>query len=298
MPTVSSGAVIYGSDYNTIQALVTQVLGSGTPFGPGTASPDYGYNQTLQSSLVNVGQVITGQQWQLLAADVNTIYTHQIGTAWPGYASQISNQSSGKLITAADYNAVFNAMTPLVNTRLTVAPTQLATVTAGTSTYSPSWGGGAAGITNSGSITFASAAALRYFFNQGGSINFAGFGPSSTATNQDSNWSIALTAFRSSINSNNFTSLSGTPFNVYRAFNGSSPAGYTTSFVKLTATVSGGTISWSVIYDDEHTNAFFDTVTGGVGYGVTVSTATGAFSGTAYTSASITNSWTIGTFVY
>ena len=177
MPTVSPGSVIYGSDYNTIQALVTQVLGTGSPYGPGTGTPTYGYNQTPQSSLVSVGQVITGAQWQLLAADVNTIYTHQTGSAWPGYANQISNQSSGRVITAADYNSVFNAMTPLVGTRANVATGQLATTSLASSTYAGlgGWGNADTGIQNTGSITFASATALQYFFNQGGKINIAGF---------------------------------------------------------------------------------------------------------------------------
>lgn len=298
MPTVSPGSVIYGSDYNTIQSLVTQILGSGNPYGPGTGSPNYGYNQTLQSSLVNVGQVITGTQWQLLAADVSTIYTHQIGSAWPSYAAQISNQSSGKLITAADYNSVFNAMTALVSTRLTVASNQLATATVGSSTYSSTWGGGSSGIQNSGSITFASAAALQYFFNQGGKLNFAGSGPTSTSTSQNLNWSTALTAFKPSIDATVFANLSGTAYNVYRAYNGSSPAGYTSSFIKLSATVSGATISWLVTYEDDHTNSFSDTVGAGVGYGVTISTATGAFTGTTNTSSSITNTWSTGTYTY
>lgn len=298
MPTVSSGAVIYGSDYNTIQSLVTQVLGSGNPYGPGTGSPNYGYNQTPQSSLVSVGQLITGPQWQLLAADVNTIYTHQTGNAWPSYSSQISNQSSGKLITAADYNTVFNAMTPLVSTRLTVASNQLATATVGSSTYSSTWGGGSSGIQNSGSITFASSAALQYFFNQGGKLNFAGTGPSSTSTNQDSNWSTALTTFRATIDATVFANLSGTAYNIYRVYNGSSPAGYTSSFIKLSATVSGGTLSWVVTYEDDHTNSFSDTVGSGAGYGVTISTATGAFTGTTNTSSSITNTWSTGTYTY
>lgn len=292
MPTTSVGSIIYGSDYNTVQALAVQILGTGTPFGPGTASPTFGYNQTLASAPVASGAIITATQWNALASDINKIYQHVYNTDYPGYAVV----ASGQLVTAANYNLLFNTMTSLVNARLTVHPAQLATTTAGTSVYSSTWGGGATGISNSGSITWASNAALTYFFNQGGAIRFQGVGPNLSGTTQDTEWRNALNSFSYTINRTEFSNLTGTLTQRYSQ--GGGGGNYSANFIRVSASVSGGTISWTIIYDDNRVaiGAAPDVVSAGAGFALYVSTATGAFSGTAYSSANITNVWTPGTY--
>ena len=113
MPTTSSGSTLYGSDYNTVQTLVTEVLGSGLPYGPtGSGDVTYGYNQTPSSSLVSAGSLVTAAQWNALANDINTCYQHQNNTNFSGYGAPYVN--SGSVITAAKYNTLFTTMTGCV----------------------------------------------------------------------------------------------------------------------------------------------------------------------------------------
>lgn len=296
MPTVSSGAVIYGSNYNEIQGLVTQVLGTGLPYGPtGSGNLSYGYNQTPQSTLVNVGDLITSTQWNALSADVNKIYRHQNNTDWPDYSTANVNQAVGQTITAANFNSLYNAMTALVPTRLTVAAGQLTTTLVGSSTRSGSWGySGDTGIQNSGSITFASAAALQYFFNQGGQLRFSGFGPSLSGSTQDQRWSEALSAFVYNLGYAHFSTLTGSYSLVYTQTGQPSP--YSGNYIHVHASVSGATLNWQVEYEDAHSNSYDDGVSGGAGFNLNILTASGAFTGTTYSSVNLNNTWTTGTF--
>ena len=293
MPTVSPGSVIYGSDYNTIQSLVTQILGSGNPYGPtGSGDLTYGYNQSLQSSLVSAGQVITSNQWSNLTVDVNKIYKHQNGANWASYASQISNEAVGQVVTAANYNNLFNLMTSLVATRTTVSANQLSLSTLGSSTYNSTWGVGDANITNDGSVQFASAAAMQYFFNQGGTIRLAGVGPNQSGSSQDSTWQTALSAFSYAINLSEFSALTTSLVQRYSQTNQPSP--YSGNFIRVSVSIAGNTINWRVIYEDVHNTAYSDSVSAGAGYTVYANTAIDAVVGTAPT-AVLTNSWTATT---
>jgi hypothetical protein len=138
---VATGSIIYGADYNAVQTKVVEVLGSGSPYGPGTGSPNYGYNQTVSSSAVSVSAVITASQWQLLANDVNTIATHQTNASFSGYSA--SYETVGKVITAADLNTLDTFMNTYITNRLTVSAAQLSSVAA---PYwrSSNWGGAVA----------------------------------------------------------------------------------------------------------------------------------------------------------
>lgn len=285
----SVGSVIYGSDYNAIQSLVQSVLGTGAPNGPGTASPTYGYNQTLQSAPVNAGQLITAAQWNLLVADVNSIYQHQNNTSYPGYKTY----SAATLITAADYTLLYNTMSNLVSSRTTVNAAQLSATTLGTSTTATSWGAGNSGITNSSSVSFASAAAMQYFFNQGGSLRLQGIGPNLN-TLQDTDWQAALAGFNYTLSLTQFTTLTGTPTVILTLNNVPSP--YNNSYIQLTGSVSGGTITFVVKLQDAVPTNFDpdwggpDSVSAGAGYTIYASTSVSAVVGTPPTP-SINNTW-------
>jgi len=291
MPTTSSGSVIYGSDYNAIQVLVTEVLGTGSPYGPGTGNPTYGYNQVPQSSLVSSGAVITATQWQALVNDVNTCYLHQNNTNFPGYATAVS----GGVINASLYNSMFTAITGCVTNRLQAAAAQLNTSQIGSSVYATSWGGGVSGINNVGSITFASANDLQYFFNQGGAIRFGGVGPNTSGYTQDADWQAALAGFNYTINAAEFPNLTGTP--TQRFFSQAQPSPYNSNYISLNASVTGATINWSITYEDAHVASGSPTpgpdfVSAGAGYNLYLTKAINSFTGTVNTALSITNTWT------
>jgi hypothetical protein len=297
--TVASGGTVYGSDFNVIQNLVVEVLGSGLPYGPtGSGDVTYGYGQTLQSSQVSAGSLITAAQWNALANDVNIAYTHQNGSSFSGYTNPIV--STGTVVTSAMYNQLYNTMSALVSSRQTVAAAQLATSSAGSATYGSQWGNGSSnqGITHSGSMTFASANALQYFWNTGGSISFQGVGPNQSGSTQDADWQAALTAFNYTLNYSNVWGGSNAVIQTFQT----QPSPYNNSYIQLSGYISGGVINWTVHYEDAVPTNWNSTwspstankVSPGAGYTVYVSEATGALpSPYNYSSISISGGWSL-----
>ena len=274
------GNIIYGADYNAVQVKVTQVLGTGSPYGPGTASPNYGYNQALGSSPVSANAVVTHNQFQLLADDVNKIALHQTNANFSGYSTVYAN--TGNLVSAANLNTLDTAMNTYLANRLTAAAAQLTSAATGY-TSNTAWGAGNTSIQQDGTIQFASAVAAQYFFNQGGRIVF---GPGTTpgaGTTQDTNWTNAINAFTYTLNAAEYSTLTGSPVNKYLTY---FPAGvYSGNFIELAMlNAGGGAIYYTVKYQDAHvaTGAGPDNV-GTSGFTVTRFTSSGAVTGTAPT---------------
>ena len=286
----SSGAIIYGADYNAVQIKIVEVLGSGTPYGPGTASPNYGYNQTVTSSTVAIGAIITASQFQLMADDINKCYVHQTGASFTGYAASTDSQPfeiTGNVVYAANLNLLDTTINTCITNRLVAAATQLASV-ATTYWRTTNWGGvvAPAAIAQTNTITFASTAAAQYWFNQGGQIVFQGTYRGTPPTTQDTAWKNEVTAFTYTIDVTSYAGLTTTPTNKYT---GAGAAPYGLNALTLAVSLSGAVITCTVTYNDAHAalGAGPDTVTGsatiGVGFSITNYTATGAFTGTAPT---------------
>lgn len=293
--TVSPGSIIYGSDYNVIQALVTEVLGSGLPYGPtGSGDVTYGYGQPLQSSPVAPGQLITAAQWQALEADLATAWLHQSGSTLFGP----TNNNTLNVLAAA-YLSNLNTASTIVTNRMQAAPTQMTTATLGSATYGAAWGdgGNAQLIGNNGSITFPSTTAMQYFWNTGGTIRFQGFGPNQSGSTQDADWQAALSAFNFTLNYSVFTTLTSNPTQVYYAQTQPSP--YNNSWIGLSMYVSGATITWGVVYYDAVPTNYSsywggpNTVSAGAGYIVYETYASGLTNVYQSTSISISNSWSV-----
>jgi hypothetical protein len=274
------GNIIYGEDFNTVQDKVTRVLGTGSPFGPGTGNLDYGYNQALTSSLVAVNAIVTQNQFQLLANDVNKIALHQTNANFGGYSTVYAN--TGTLVSAANLNILDTAMNTYVNNRTTVSASQL------TSTLSNYWRSSnwSAAIAQSGTFTFASADAAQYFFNQGGRIVFQGTYRGTPVGAQNISWSQEVAVFTYTINAATYAGITGIPTVKYSDAGGGV---YALNVVSLQLSRSGAVITYTVTYNDAHvaTGQGPDTVTGsatvGVGFSITPFTSTSAVVGTAPT---------------
>jgi hypothetical protein len=171
------GAQISRLDYNNLRKLVNAVLGAGGT-NPNTNAPDptFGYGQTLLSSNVSAGDVITETQWDNLRLDINKAFTHQTGAPapLPDVAGSINvgatNATPVKFteiyqayLAVAD-NVVLNRGIIAEGTQTPVDPTLVVT-----KTLTSAW---ADSVTFTGTVSFASAVAARSFFNSGGTINF------------------------------------------------------------------------------------------------------------------------------
>lgn len=159
----SAGDIITELDYNTLQSDIEVIMGS--PAGT-TDTTATGYNQSLSSSQVSVGNTVTEAQWDNLRTDITKAYTHQVGSA-----PTITNVSTSTTVGAAEYNQ-YEALITTVSSdpnRYTLAAGESTTTTGQTATLSSDWNGTQ---THRFTATFASANERRAFFNAGGSIKF------------------------------------------------------------------------------------------------------------------------------
>lgn len=285
----TSGAVIYAADYNTVWLQVNSVLGNGFPQTTGFGST-YGYNQTLTSSYISGNPLVTANQFQLLNDDINKISLHQTNGNFSGYSA--TYETTGFTIYAANLNTLSTAMTSLLTNRTTVSASQLTSTGVVNTTVSQSWGGSAAtttspSISSAGTIVFASAAAMQYYFNQGGKFVFTGQFPGyNAAQTQDVDWNSLTGLFNYTIDVTELAALTGTSASRYQInmtdTSSTGTVGYTANFIRVTASVTAATISVTVLFQDDHAPqpTGFDQVSAGTGFIITRYTASGAFSGT------------------
>jgi hypothetical protein len=290
--------IIYGSDYNAVQVKIRQILGDGIPFGPtGSGDRSFGYNQPLQTvavnqgvGLVNPGQLITALHWSALAQDINKAYYHQNNANFPSYPTITADNQ----ITFSNLSLLDGIVSPMVSTlatRVNAHPSQRAKVQNGslTNTRLTSWGAGNTSITGAFQISWDSANAMQYFFNQGGSIQVEGFGPSLSGSTQDANWYTFLSNLRYTLGYNQFAALTGSPTTLLNVTD--TAINYTSNRITIQAYQSGNTLYVSSItYTDGHTptGAGPDSVSAGAGYYVYITNATGVFEGTAPVSVATT----------
>jgi hypothetical protein len=180
----TAGDTILDDEYNTFAT--GNAAGTGdngtanlnTLWGTGTL--DYGYGETGSTiAAVSAGSTITAAQWNTLLGRIETIGAHQ-GTTVTDY----STLSAGNTIAAlAD---VSGDISDCFSNRLNAAASGSTVTTSGAATYGSSWQSSISGVHR---ITFASANALRYFFNAGGLITFTFSRSGGTTNDKNTEWS-------------------------------------------------------------------------------------------------------------
>jgi hypothetical protein len=226
------------SDFNNIQSTVNSVLG----LGSGTQ----GYGQTVTSSQVASGAIITVAQWTTLRADLVKCRTHQTNLAVANGAANISANRGApcqtlEVITSStvisedirdQYNLFTNGSpgTIGINAERNLAnAAQLSAATAPSGVTNPSqyagaWGVNASntrylrqiytvtfpGYTHAGGLVVSAANHIRCFFNAGGRIQFTS-NRSGTANNtKDTDWTNMLTGMGSFVFAASTSSVTGT----------------------------------------------------------------------------------------
>jgi hypothetical protein len=184
--TYSSGNTIVDDDYNifaTGNAAGTgddTVANINTIWGGGTGDKGYGQSTTLPA--VSAGATVSATSWANLVARNASLASHQ-GTS----ITTISAPSAGDTISA--YAALSANITAVFNARNNAAAegSDASVTTSSTSGWNTS-------STLSKTITFASAAQARYFFNAGGQIRLSWSRSGGTTSTQNTTWSDLLTA--------------------------------------------------------------------------------------------------------
>jgi hypothetical protein len=268
----AQGSLIYSSDYNTVVTKLQEVLGTGSPYGPGTSQPTYGYNQTLQSTLLTPSTKITATQWQLLQNDVNRCYTHQNGSAY-----SFTPLAQGQLITYAELAEINSVMSTCLTNKNSVAINQLTQTTLATVTYGSTWGSGASGISTTATVSFSNSSIMQYFVNQGGKIVIQGIGPTQNGTTQNSVWQTMLSSFVYTVDVVELGIL--TTSSQQRYYATSTNSTYSADYISLNAYYDvAGTLHFTIVYYDGHTG-ISDLVNSGAGFIVYQYSASGAFTG-------------------
>lgn len=167
MPTIGPGLgnVISASavgDYNTIQAAVAKVLGP-----PNDLTPRYGYNQSVTSSQVAVGNKVTLSHWLNLRTDAIKARGHQTGSS--SESNNISIPTNLNLITEAVRLEYFNYAVLVDTYRDTLGTGQFTIDTVSVAQRLDDWNGN---LANTITMNFGDNATIRAFFNAGGLVKF------------------------------------------------------------------------------------------------------------------------------
>jgi len=243
----AQGNTILDDDYNIFAT--GNAAGTGDNNEPnintvwGTGTGDKGYGQTNTLSAVSAGSVITATQWATLLTRMTSIAAHQ-GTS----ITAISNPSAGDTI--AYYAALQTNINSIFNNRNNAAANGTDITTNGTTTTSSTWDVQAA---TTKTVTFADAASLRYFFNAGGHIRMS-FSLTGGSDAKSQEWAdlltktgtIAPTTLATGTGAEDYT---GTATTIFLQYADSAP--YTANYIRIQASVSGSTITFSVLLRDD-----------------------------------------------
>jgi hypothetical protein len=179
--TYSVGGSIQSVDFNNLVATNNPSINQ--IWGPGFS--DTGYGQTAIPT-VTTGSIVTSNPWQSAVSTIANIALHQGTTITP-----LTIPTSGSLI--AFYAAIQNNITTINNSRLNLAASGTDITSSATRTASWGQGQGLPLIQSTATVTFASAAQARYFFNAGGTVRLSYSRTGGTGNPQDLAWTQLLT---------------------------------------------------------------------------------------------------------
>lgn len=255
-------------DYNTIQAILSKVLGP-----PTDAAPQYGYNQTVTSSQVAVGNKISLSHWTNLRTDMIRARGHQTGS--PSEANNISLPTSLSLVsepTRLEYLNYANILNTYRDTIGVSPAVQYFQETGVIGTRIDDWNGNIQSTIN---MNFGDNPTMRAFFNAGGVVRFdvvmsGSFSYNGASTVKDNTWNQMFTEMGTITFNRSGTTIAsgstGTTTNIgffsldntsKTIFTKESPSGYSYSsnLFTITATISSGTLSFTCNYKDLSTGA-------------------------------------------
>lgn len=172
--TYASGGLIQATDYNGFVASVNAIWGTGTG--------DAGYGQATTLSTVAASNTVTAAQWSTLITRLNSISLHQTGSN-----TALALPSAGNVI--AYLSTLSSTISTLTTNRLNFNTQGASTTT--TVTNTATW---TTSSIKEVSLTFANAAAMRYFFNNGGEVTFTGKNSNLGGNNKSTDWDNLLAA--------------------------------------------------------------------------------------------------------
>jgi hypothetical protein len=175
------GSRIEDTDYNAIRAKIVNIMGPG--------SGQSGYGQSIVSSDVGQGSIITKDQWDALRFDILNARLHQ-----DGLQPQIIEAVRGQPVrfSSQQPNTQYNSQSEVaIANKFNVGSGQFVIDAVNTVTRTTPW---SSSISNTVTITFGNPDQARWFFNSGGRIRFTSSRSGGSSTAQNSSWSSLLSA--------------------------------------------------------------------------------------------------------
>jgi hypothetical protein len=260
----TTGGLIEATDYNGFVATGANNINSIW----GTGSGDKGWGQT-NIAQVSVGGTVTATQWATLVANLATS-----GQQTSSTLTSRTQPVAGNIISVLN-NVSTDINTITLNRGNAAASGTEYGVFSGTTSKTSGTGSGQSAwtITFTHTVTFASADALRYFFNAGGIVRLK-YGKTSTGTDHDEDWNtlagqcgsinltgrvngaaqlIAGTSYTGTTRiggtggtqttlttTTGWYNLTGSPTTIFQLNSTTSP--YTPEFIRTTATATSSTV--------------------------------------------------------
>ena len=184
----SVGDKIGQAEYATLYTEVSNILG--TPVNVTNDTNAYGWNTTLASANVAVGDKVTASDWNNLRTDIVNTYDHIANSTTTSPA--IATLTAGDQITATQYNNMETISTFNYANRFTAHSTHLTSSTGLTATLTASWNDTK---TLSVTATWTSRDHKLQFWNAGGKLRISFSGANAGAGNKDQDWLGALNGF-------------------------------------------------------------------------------------------------------
>jgi hypothetical protein len=185
---MSKGTQIPASDYNAIRKKILAVMGPGGT-NPVTNQPDasFGYGQTMVSSDVSTGQIITKLQWDALRFDLLNARIHQDGTT-PSIVQSVRGQPI--IFGSSQPNTSYNVQADVaITNRFNLGPGQFVVDAGTTTTRTTSWKNS---VSTTVTVTFGSVNSARWFFNSGSKIRILSNRAGGANTAQNTAWTNLL----------------------------------------------------------------------------------------------------------
>jgi hypothetical protein len=179
----TAGDTILDDEYNTF--VTGNAAGTGdnsvnnvnTLWGAGTTDKGYGETGSTLAS-VSAGSTITATQWNNFLTRIENIAAHQGSTV-----TNYSSLSAGNTIEAL--STVATDLGTITTSRMDAAASGSTVTTGGSSSRTSNW---TTTVATTQRVAFASADALRYFFNAGGLVQMSYSRSGGTSSNKNTEW--------------------------------------------------------------------------------------------------------------
>jgi hypothetical protein len=175
------GDTISATDYNTIRNKIIRIVGTG--------DGNRGYGQSINSSAVSSGNIVTKSQYDLLRFDIYNALFHQTGSI-----PAITTVAVDSVIRfgASHPNTQYDTLSNTADTNRFDIGTGQSAVEPGTSaTFSSPWSNQ---LTCVLTVTFSTAEQARFFFNSGGKIRFSSTRSGGVTSDQNASWTQLLSS--------------------------------------------------------------------------------------------------------